>query len=54
MAFFAPPLSFSITEEQLAWIEQRRLHGSLSRSAVLRQAIDIAMAAERAPAANRR
>jgi hypothetical protein len=48
MASFAPPLSVSITEAQLAWLDQRRLHGTLSRSAVLRQVIDAAIAAEQA------
>ena len=47
MASFAPPLSVSITEAQLAWLDQRRLHGTLSRSAVLRQVIDAAIAAEK-------
>ncbi|MFM7361487.1 MAG: hypothetical protein ACKO6F_07360 [Cyanobium sp.] len=51
MASFVPPLSVSITEAQLAWLDQRRLHGALSRSAVLRQVIDAAIAAERAGAA---
>jgi hypothetical protein len=46
MASFAPPLSVSITEAQLAWLDQRRSHGTLSRSAVLRQVIDAAIAAE--------
>ncbi len=46
MALFASPLSVSITEAQLAWLEQRRLHGALSRSAVLRQVLDAAIAAE--------
>jgi len=46
MASFAPPLSVSITEVQLAWLDWRRLHGALSRSAVLRQVIDAAIAAE--------
>ena len=46
MASFAPPLSVSITEAQLAWLDQRRLHGTLSRSAVLRQVIDAAIAKE--------
>ena len=46
MASFAPPLSVSITETQLDWLDQRRLHGALSRSAVLRQVIDAAIAAE--------
>jgi metal-responsive CopG/Arc/MetJ family transcriptional regulator len=48
MPSFAPPLSVSITEAQLAWLDQRRSHGALSRSAVLRQVIDAAIAAERA------
>jgi hypothetical protein len=48
MALFAAPLSVSITEAQLAWLEQRRLHGALSRSAVLRQVLDAAIAAEHA------
>jgi hypothetical protein len=47
MASFAPPLSVSITEAQLAWLDQRRSHGALSRSAVLRQVIDAVIAAER-------
>ncbi len=46
MAPFAPPVSISVTEAQLAWIDQRRRHGSLSRSAMLRQVIDAAIAAE--------
>ena len=48
MASFAQPLSVSITQAQLAWLEQRRSHGTLSRSAVLRQVIDAAIAAEQA------
>ena len=48
MASFASPLSVSITEAQLAWLEQRRRHGALSRSAVLRQVLDAAIAAEQA------
>ena len=47
MASFAPPLIVSITEAQLAWLDQRRSHGALSRSAVLRQVIDAVIAAER-------
>ena len=46
MASFAPPLSISITEAQLAWLDQRRSHGALSRSAVLRQVIDAAISDE--------
>ena len=40
------PVSFSITKEQLAWLDQRRRHGSLSRSSALRQALDTAIAVE--------
>jgi hypothetical protein len=50
MASFAPPLSFSITEEQLAWLDQRRRHGALSRSAALRQVLDATIAAEQGSA----
>ena len=32
--------SFALTPDQLAWLDARRQHGSLSRSAALRQAID--------------
>ncbi|MCP9915343.1 hypothetical protein [Cyanobium sp. ATX 6F1] len=46
MASFASPLSFSITEQQLAWLDLRRRHGALSRSAALRQVLDAAIAAE--------
>jgi len=46
MASFAPPLSFSITEEQLTWLDRRRRHGALSRSAALRQVLDAAIATE--------
>ena len=53
MASFASPLSVSITEAQLAWLEQRRLHGALSRSAVLRQVLDAAIAAEQGPSGAR-
>ena len=42
----AAPLSISITIDQLAWIDARRVMGSLSRSAVLRQVIDQAIATE--------
>jgi hypothetical protein len=48
MASFTSPLSVSITEAQLAWLDERRSHGTLSRSAVLRQVIDAAIAAEQA------
>ena len=53
MASFASPLSVSITEAQLAWLEQRRLHGALSRSAVLRQVLDAVIAAEQGPSTAR-
>ncbi|QNI63549.1 hypothetical protein SynA1544_00607 [Synechococcus sp. A15-44] len=32
----------------MAWLDERRSHGTLSRSAVLRQVIDAAIAAEQA------
>lgn len=34
------PISFSVTADHLAWLDQRRADGSLSRSAALRQALD--------------
>ena len=40
MSDYAMPLSISITHEQLAWLDARRRHGSLSRSAALRQVLD--------------
>jgi hypothetical protein len=43
---FAPPLSFSITAQQLAWLDARRANGSLSRSAALRQALDTLISLE--------
>lgn len=51
MASFAPPLSVSITEAQLTWLDQRRRYGTLSRSALLRQLLDDAIAAESVAAA---
>jgi Arc/MetJ-type ribon-helix-helix transcriptional regulator len=47
----AAPLSVSITTSQLQWIDQRRALGSLSRSAVVRQALDRVMALDAAQAA---
>lgn len=46
-SLYATPLSLSITHEQLRWLEARRRHGSLSRSAALRQALDELIRAER-------
>ncbi len=43
-------VSLSVTPDQLDWLEHRRQRGLLSRSAVIRQVIDDAMAAERAHA----
>jgi metal-responsive CopG/Arc/MetJ family transcriptional regulator len=43
----AAPISISLTAEQVAWLDQQRQHGSIPRSAVIRQAIDSAMAKER-------
>ena len=40
MSDYAMPLSISITHEQLAWLDARRRHGSISRSAALRQVLD--------------
>ena len=40
MSDYAQPVSVSITQEQLAWLDARRRHGSLSRSAALRQVLD--------------
>ena len=39
---FAPvkPVSVVITERQLEWLDHRRAHGSISRSAVLRIVLD--------------
>lgn len=37
--------SFALTPQQLAWLDARRQHGSISRSAALRQALDDLMAA---------
>lgn len=47
----AAPLSVSVTISQLQWIDQRRALGSLSRSAIVRQALDrfIALEAAQAP-----
>jgi len=43
MSDYALPVSVSITQEQLAWLDARRRHGSLSRSAALRQVLDAAI-----------
>ena len=43
---FAPPLSFSLTADQLAWLDARRAKGSLSRSAAIRQALDTLISLE--------
>lgn len=40
MASLAPPISIHLTRRQLRWLDGRRLRSSLSRSAVLREAID--------------
>lgn len=49
MSIAVLPVSISITPEQLAWLDRRRRHGLLTRSAVLRQLLDDAIAAEAAP-----
>ncbi|MCT0230930.1 ribbon-helix-helix domain-containing protein [Synechococcus sp. CS-1324] len=46
MSLYAPPLSVSITHEQLRWLDRRRRHGSISRSAALRQALDALIRAD--------
>jgi hypothetical protein len=45
---FAPPVTLSITSEQLLWLDRRRRQGSLSRSAALRLLLDQLMAHEAA------
>jgi Arc/MetJ-type ribon-helix-helix transcriptional regulator len=47
----ASPLSVTITPSQLQWIDQRRALGSLSRSAIVRQALDRVIELEAAQAA---
>ena len=46
MSETALPVSVSITPQQLAWLDERRRHGSLSRSAALRQVLDAAICRE--------
>ena len=46
MSLYAPTLSVSITHEQLRWLDSRRRHGSISRSAALRQALDALIRAD--------
>ena len=46
MPDYALPVSVSITQQQLDWLDERRRHGSLSRSAALRQVLDAAMERE--------
>lgn len=38
--------SFALTPEHLAWLDAKRQHGAISRSAALRQALDELMATE--------
>jgi Arc/MetJ-type ribon-helix-helix transcriptional regulator len=40
--------SFALTPEHLAWLDARRQHGAISRSAALRQALDELMASKTA------
>jgi len=49
MSIAVLPVSISITQEQLAWLDRRRHRGLLTRSAVLRQLLDDAIAAEAVP-----
>lgn len=46
------PVTITLNARQLAWLDVQRLHGSISRSAALRQAIDrlIALEAQQAHA----
>lgn len=37
--------SFALTTAQLEWLDSKRQHGAISRSAALRQALDCLMAA---------
>jgi metal-responsive CopG/Arc/MetJ family transcriptional regulator len=46
MPDYSLPVSVSITQQQLDWLDERRRHGSLSRSAALRQVLDAAMERE--------
>jgi len=46
MSDYALPVSVSITHAQLAWLDARRRHGSLSRSAALRQVLDAVISRE--------
>ena len=48
MASLAPPISIHLTRRQLRWLDGRRLRSSLSRSAVLREAIDALIQQEEA------
>ena len=45
-----PPISFQLTPDQLAWLDERRRHGALSRSAALRHALDTLIGMEAAAA----
>jgi Arc/MetJ-type ribon-helix-helix transcriptional regulator len=42
----SPPVSVQLTPAQLAWLDAKRQHGAISRSAALRQALDDLMAAK--------
>jgi hypothetical protein len=37
-------ISVALTAEHLAWLDSKRLHGNISRSAALRQALDTLIA----------
>ena len=45
------PVSVVITQRQLDWLDHRRAQGSISRSAVLRIALDLLIQQEQAQAA---
>lgn len=44
------PVSVVITQRQLEWLDHRRAQGSISRSAVLRIALDLLIQQEQAQA----
>lgn len=44
------PVTLTLNPRQLAWLDTQRQHGSISRSAALRQAIDRLIALETAQA----
>lgn len=45
------PVSVQLAPHQMAWLDAKRQHGPISRSAQLRQVLDDVMAADQAAAA---